>query len=91
LETLNIYLDGRHSTVPTINHPEKLSSSGRGANNGTATNPGAEPAPAINGEQTQVWYWLSLSTFTQGFRAVPPKNIIYIHGEKSFWRCWFFH
>jgi hypothetical protein len=54
LETLNIYLDGRHSTVPTINHPEKPSSSGRGANNGTATNPGAEPAPAINGEQTQV-------------------------------------
>jgi hypothetical protein len=52
LETLNIYFDSRHSTVPTINHPEKSSS--RGGNNGTATNPGTQPAPAINGEQTQV-------------------------------------
>ncbi|CEO59696.1 hypothetical protein PMG11_04363 [Penicillium brasilianum] len=53
LETLNVFLDSRHSTVATANHPEKLSSSGRGVNNGT-TAPGAEPAPALNGEHTQV-------------------------------------
>ncbi|KAJ5167098.1 uncharacterized protein N7482_005879 [Penicillium canariense] len=55
LETLNIYFDSRHSTyVPTVNHPEKPNASGRGANDGTATTPSAEPAPAMNGEHTQV-------------------------------------
>ncbi|KAJ5382066.1 uncharacterized protein N7496_004494 [Penicillium cataractarum] len=54
LETLNVFLNSRHSAVATVNHPEKLSSSGRGVNNGTTTAPGADPAPALNGEHTQV-------------------------------------
>jgi hypothetical protein len=54
LEILSIYLGSRHSTVPTIDHPEKPVSSGPGAHNGTASTPGAEPAPATNGEFSQV-------------------------------------
>jgi len=55
LETLNIYLDSRHSTdVPTVNHPEKPNPSGCGANEGTATTPSADPVPAMNGEHTLV-------------------------------------
>lgn len=90
LETLNVFLDSRHSTVATANHPEKLSSSGRGVNNGTTTAPGAEPAPALNGEHTQVWYQLSTSTFTRGLRAVWPKSRINFRVEKSFWLWGYF-
>ncbi|KAJ5884084.1 uncharacterized protein N7473_010970 [Penicillium subrubescens] len=54
LEILNIYLDGRRSTVPTVDHPEKPISSGPGANNGTTTAPRDGPAPAMNGANPQV-------------------------------------
>jgi hypothetical protein len=54
LEILNIYLDGRRSTVPIVDHPEKPISSGPGANNGTTTAPRDGPAPAMNGANPQV-------------------------------------
>lgn len=54
LEILNVYLDSRRSTVPTVDHPEKPIAPGPGANNGTTTTPSAAPAPATNGEHSQV-------------------------------------
>ncbi|KAF3403554.1 hypothetical protein F1880_009464 [Penicillium rolfsii] len=54
LETLNIFLDGRRSRAPTVEHPEKPISSGPAAHNGTTSNPIAAPPPAMNGANTQV-------------------------------------